>query len=83
MRTACLLSMTMLAGGCASFSPDGGFGPVAEAVRARTGQEAKWLRSVDEANSVRTRVKELLAQPLTAEASVQIALLNNPGLQAS
>jgi len=83
MRTACLLSMTMLVGGCASFSPDGGFGPVAEAVRARTGQEAKWLRSVDEANSVRTRVKELLAQPLTAEASVQIALLNNPGLQAS
>lgn len=83
MRAAYLVSIAVLLGGCASFSEDGGFGSVAEAVRARTGQEAKWLRSADEANSVGARVKELLAQPLTAEASVQIALLNNPGLQAS
>ena len=83
MRAAYLISLVALLGGCASFSQDGGFGSVAEAVRARTGQEAKWLRSADDANSVRARVRELLAQPLTAEASVQIALLNNPGLQAS
>ena len=83
MRAAYLISLVALLGGCASFSQDGGFGSVAEAVRARTGQEAKWLRSADDANSVRARVKELLAQPLTAEASVQIALLGNPGLQAS
>jgi outer membrane protein TolC len=69
--------------GCVTFSEDGGFGTVQRAVKERTGQEAKWLRSADEADSVRARVKELLAQPLTADASVQIALLNNPGLQAS
>jgi outer membrane protein TolC len=76
-------SVAALLGGCVSFSEDGGFGTVQRAVKERTGQEAKWLRSDDEANSVRGRVKELLAQPLSAEASVQIALLNNPGLQAS
>lgn len=68
--------------GCAGFSPDGGFSPVEQAVEQRTGAQAKWVRSADEANSVRTRVKELLAKPLSAEDAVQIALLNNPGLQA-
>lgn len=83
MRAAYLVAIALILGGCASFSEDGGFGSVADAVRARTGQETKWLRSADEANSVRARVKELLAQPLTAETAVQVALLNNPGLQAS
>ena len=77
------LAMLALLSGCANFSPDGGFGSVESAVRSRIGQEAKWVRSADDANSVRARVKELLAQPLSAEAAAQVALLNNPGLQAS
>jgi outer membrane protein TolC len=72
----------LLLGGCMSLSPDGGFSSVEQAVAGRTGAEAKWVRSEDEANSVRARVKELLAKPLHAEDAVQIALLNNPGLQA-
>ncbi len=83
MRPALLLLPALLLGGCAGFSPDGGFGVVETTVRERTGQSAQWVRSEDEANSVRTRVKELLAQPLTAERAVQVALLNNPGLQAA
>jgi len=78
-----LLAALLAVAGCASFSPDGGFGTVETAVRERTGQTPRWVRSDDEANSVRARVKELLAQPLTADAAVQVALLNNPGLQAS
>ena len=69
--------------GCASFSDDGGFGSVEKAVKERTGGEARWVRSADDANSVRARVKELLAKPLSAEDATQIALLNNPGLQAA
>jgi len=69
--------------GCATFSEDGGFGTVETAVRERTGQQAHWVRSDDDAKTVRARVEELLARPLGAEAAVQIALLNNPGLQAS
>ncbi|TAN54403.1 MAG: RND transporter, partial [Betaproteobacteria bacterium] len=68
--------------GCATFSEDGGFGAVESAVRERTGQSTRWVRSGEEANTVRARVKQLLAQPLDAESAVQIALLNNPGLQA-
>jgi len=83
MKTISIAALALLIGGCASFSPDGGFGSVESAVRERTGQSAQWVRSEDEANSVRARVKELLAQPLSAEGAVQVALLNNPGLQAS
>ena len=75
------LGLALLAG-CKSLTPDAGFSAVEQAVQERTGAQAKWVRSEDEANSVRARVKELLAQPLSAEAAAQIALLNNPGLQA-
>jgi outer membrane protein TolC len=83
MKTLLLVAVTTALAGCASFSKDGGFGTVESAVKERTGAEAKWVRSEDDASSVRARVKELLAQPLTPEAASQIALLNNPGLQAS
>jgi outer membrane protein TolC len=69
--------------GCATLSDDGGFSSVEQAVRERTGAETKWQRTDDEASSGRARVKELLAQPLGATEAVQVALLNNPGLQAS
>jgi outer membrane protein TolC len=69
--------------GCASFSEDAQFSTVEQAVRQRTGADTKWARSDDEASSVRGRVKELLARPLGPTEAVQIALLNNPGLQAS
>ena len=73
----------VLLGGCATFSEDGGFGTVETTVRERTGQQARWVRSESDADSVRARVQELLAQPLSPEAAAQIALLNNPGLQAA
>jgi outer membrane protein TolC len=69
--------------GCATFSDDARFSPVEQAVKERTGAETKWTRSDAEANTVRGRVQELLAKPLGPTEAVQIALLNNPGLQAS
>ncbi len=69
--------------GCASLSDDARFSPVEQAVKERTGADTKWSRSEDDVNSVRARVKELLAKPLGPLEAVQIALLNNPGLQAS
>jgi outer membrane protein TolC len=70
-------------GGCASLSEDAGFTKVEEAVKERTGAETKWARSDAEADTVRGRVKELLAKPVGPTEAVQIALLNNAGLQAS
>ena len=69
--------------GCASLSDDARFSPVEQAVKERTGAETKWARGEDDANSVRGRIKELLAKPLGPTEAVQVALLNNPGLQAS
>jgi outer membrane protein TolC len=80
--TATAASVVLLAG-CASFSPDGGFGKVADLTTERTGQTALWQRSASETETVRVRVDELLKQPLTADSAVEIALLNNRGLQAS
>src|SRR5688572_6693800 len=74
-----LLALT----GCASLSEDARFSPVERAVKERTGADTKWTRTDDEANTVRGRVRELLAKPLGPTEAVQIALLNNPGLQAS
>ena len=69
--------------GCASLSDDARFSPVEQAVKERTGAETKWARSEDDAGILRRRVTELLAKPLGPSEAVQIALLNNPGLQAS
>jgi len=68
--------------GCAGFSKDGGFGPVADAARADLHQEVKWSRTGEEQAKLDAQVAELLAHPLTADDAVQIALLNNKGLQA-
>jgi outer membrane protein TolC len=81
MKALALTGLVLLSG-CTSFSPDGRFGEIGSAVSERGGGEAKWIRSADEADSAAARVKELLAQPLSAQSAVQIALLNNRGLQA-
>ncbi|HEX6319808.1 MAG TPA: TolC family protein [Burkholderiales bacterium] len=82
MRRLAWLGLPFIAAGCASFTEDARFTPVEQAVEQRTGAQTKWVRSENEAGTVRGRVKELLAEPLTPQSAVQIALLNNPGLQA-
>lgn len=82
MRRAAALTV-LLVTGCATVGEDGGFRAVEQLVEERTGMRTQWIRSDDEAIAVRTRTKELLAKPLTAEDAVQVALTNNPGLQAS
>ena len=70
-------------GGCATFSADGGFGTVETAARERLGKEVRWIRSEQEGAAVDSEVSQLLAKPLSADDAVQIALMNNRGLQAT
>jgi outer membrane protein TolC len=77
-----ILSATLL-GGCASFSPDGGFDAIQSASRAHLQKDVVWTRDDASRSQTQARVDALLAQPLSADAAVQIALLNNPGLQAA
>jgi outer membrane protein TolC len=78
----CALMSTMLSG-CASFPPDAGFTIVSSVTAKTEGKEVAFVRSADEADRVQAKVRALLSRPLTADAAVQIALLNNKGLQAA
>lgn len=69
--------------GCATFSEDGGFARVEEIAQARLGQKPTWQRTEAEVVSAQAKAGELLARPLSAEDAVQLALLNNRGLQAT
>jgi len=80
---AALLASAALLTGCASFSPDGGFAAVEQTAKDRLGKDLQWPRSAAAQDGIDQRVRELLSQPLTVDAAVQVALLNNRGLQAS
>lgn len=73
----------VLLGGCASFSPDGGFDAVQSATRSHIEKDVVWARDDASRSQTQARVDALLEKPLSADDAVQIALLNNPGLQAA
>ena len=83
MKLTAVASAALLLAGCASFSPDGGAGQVSALTKERTGQNVSLQRSASDVDSASSRVAELLRQPLTADSAVELALLNNRGLQAS
>jgi outer membrane protein TolC len=78
-----LCASLLLLSGCARFTQDGGFNAVEQASQQHLDKQVSWAKSPAERSQLAERVAELLAQPLTADAAVQVALLNNPGLQAS
>jgi len=67
---------------CASVSPDGGMVPVVSRVSLELGKDTAKIVTPADALAAQGRVRSLLARPLTADGAVQIALLNNRGLQA-
>jgi len=79
MAGGCALALS----GCTSFSPDGGFTAVEQAARTRLDKEVRWARADPDRALIDQRVAALLAQPLTMDAAVQLALFNNRGLQAA
>ncbi len=82
-RLAAVALAAAFLAGCTTFAPDGGFDEVRKLTSERIGQEVRWQRTDEDAQSAAAQVKQLLAQPLSADDAVQIALLGNPGLQAS
>lgn len=72
------LLLLLLLTGCAQFSADGGLGKVATLA-------AQPLARIDDAASAglaASETRSLLAAPLSADAAVRVALLNNRALQA-
>jgi outer membrane protein TolC len=79
-RSALAVALTL--SGCASFSPDGGQGAVQQMTRERVGQAPTPPRTAAQTTAADHRITELLQQSLSADAAVEIALLNNRELQA-
>jgi outer membrane protein TolC len=74
---------SVLLSGCTWFAPDAGMGVVTTIAQQELNKDAAAIRSPEEAEAASARVRHLLGRPLTADAAVQIALINNRGLQAA
>ncbi len=87
LASHCARTLLLTAGlglsGCASFSPDSGLGVVSAITDQAIRKDTAFIRSSDDAEAAGGRVKHLLTRPLSTEAAVQVALLNNKGLQAA
>ncbi|TVP89054.1 MAG: TolC family protein [Pseudomonadaceae bacterium] len=82
-RLLVLVCLPVILAGCASLAPDQSLERVSQASTTLTdGHSLKFVEN--RADPVaKEHIDSLLADPLTLEAAVEIALLNSPGLQAS
>ncbi len=82
-RSVLVLTISLFLSGCATFSPDGGMSTVAAIADGTIRKDVVAIRSSDDAHIANDSVKRLLRQTLSVESAVQVALLNNRGLQAA
>ncbi|SCY71714.1 TolC family protein [Rhizobium sp. NFACC06-2] len=88
-KIATALCLPFLLGGCVTAaqyaSRDAGFTNVSARTSEATGKQAVWVQNRAEAQATQARVKSLMAagKSLDVETAVQVALLNNKGLQAA
>ena len=69
--------------GCAAFSPDSGMNAVSALTSQTINKDVAFVRTAEGAGATDDRVRKLLSRTLSVDAAVQIALLNNKGLQAA
>ena len=81
IRAASLLA-ALVAAGCV-VPRKAGFDDVAKSLRARTPYRVHWNQGSDEDRRVAEETRWLLSQELTVETATQVALFNNPELQAT
>lgn len=77
------IASALLLAGCASLGGDGGFSSLQHTAAKQLGKSVQVSKTAGDQRGIDQRVDELLGQTLSADSAVQIALLNNPGLQAS
>jgi outer membrane protein TolC len=73
----------LLVSACKTLSPDGGMDTVSDIAGDALRADVQAIRTPEQTTAARAKVEALLRRPLTARAAVQIALLNNRGLQAA
>ena len=87
-KLAAALSFPAILGGCVTAaeysSKNAGFTTVSAKTSEATGKQTVWIQNRAEAQATATRVKSLMsAKTIDVETAVQVALLNNKGLQAA
>jgi len=80
---AIAFSALLLVAGCRSLTADGGMSFVETVANTELRKDVVAIRTADQADEAQRRVAALLQKPLTPDSAVQIALLNNRGLQAA
>src|SRR5581483_9414082 len=83
LRGFALVAFAALLSACQTFSQDGGMSVAAGIAGATLNKEVAAIRSPEQAAAARATVERLLRRTLTPDTAVQIALLNNRGLQAA
>jgi outer membrane protein TolC len=83
LRWPAILLGAFTMSGCALFTGDGGLSAVQDIVGPRLGHDVVAIRNDDDAAAVRAQINALLARPMTGDAAVRLALLNNRDLQAA
>src|SRR4051812_44067931 len=83
LGAAKMFALTLLLSGCAGFSPDGGMMVVTNLAGETIHKDVLSIRTAEDAQRADSAVHSLLGRSLTVDSAVQIALLNNRGLQAS
>jgi cobalt-zinc-cadmium efflux system outer membrane protein len=81
--TLLALSSVSVLAGCASVPEEAGFPEVKTSVAQRAGLQVQWNRLTSDDRAVAEALDALLAEGLTADRAVQVALLNNRNLQAA
>ena len=76
------IAVMVVVTGCATVSKQAGFSAVQEELGQRIDYTLVWNTDADAEKKVAQSIRELLEEPLSADAAVQIALLNNCRLQA-
>lgn len=82
MIRATSIVAALLAAGCV-VPRKAGFDDVSKSLAGRTPYRVHWNQGSDEDRQVADDTRRLLSQELTVEAATQIALFNNPELQAT
>lgn len=89
LKLASALCLPVFLGGCITAAQyaarDAGFANVSSRTSEATGKQAVWVQNRAEAQATQARVKSLMTagKSLDVETAVQVALLNNKGLQAA
>lgn len=84
--TACRwlpLALAAVLAGCATGAIDDNYTSVQRLARERLGADMKWLTSDEARRQARADIDAALAQPLSADDAVRIALSYSPALQAA